>query len=187
MARIRRLAAVVGVAALAGSLVGGPARASSPEVFQGSAAGTALDLAILGKQVTLGASAAKADSTGKAEAKGAGVLTSTVDKVDTTLGLNNTEKVATASAGSTDVKPKTCGKPIALSGIDALSVGLACSAASATSSPAPSAKGEGSVAEAGIDASTVIDQLIDVVKTVENAGPEPQDLSAVKDAISEIG
>ena len=185
MARIRRLATVVGVAALAGSLVGGPARAASPEVFQGSAAGTALDLAILGKQVTLGTSAAKADSTGKAEAKGAGVLTSTVPEVDNALTLKSTEQVATASNGSTDNKAKSCGKVVAP--IEALSIGLACSSATATSGSAPSAKGEGSVAEAGVDASTVIDQLIEVVEIVENAGPTPQDLSAVKDAISEIG
>jgi hypothetical protein len=166
MARIRRLAAVVGAAALAGSLVGGPARADSPEVFQGSAAGTALDLSILGKQVTLGASAAKADSTGKAEAKGAGILSSTDKTVDDTLGLKSTQKVASASgtAITTDDKAKSCGKGIDL--LEAVSLGLACSAAKATSGPAPSATGEGSVVEAGVDASAVIDSIIETVETV---------------------
>lgn len=181
MARIRRLAAVVGVAALAGSLVGGPARADSPEVFQGSAAGTALDLAILGKQVTLGASAAKADSTGKAEAKGAGVLTSTVAEVDDALTLKSTEKVATASNGSTDNKAKSCGKVVAP--VEAVSLGLACSAAKATSGPNPSATGEGSVAEAGVDASTVIDQLIE---TVEANTPDDVPVD-VREGVTEIG
>ncbi|HEX2038870.1 MAG TPA: hypothetical protein VHF47_03945 [Acidimicrobiales bacterium] len=163
MARIRRLAAVVGVAALAGSLVGGPARADSPEVFQGSAAGTALDLAILGKQVTLGASAAKADSAGNVEAKGTGILSSTVPAVDNALNLKSTQKVATAANGSSDVKPKSCGTGIAV--LDAVSLGLACSAAAAKSGPAPAATGEGSVVEAGVDASTVIETLIETVES----------------------
>lgn len=162
--------------------MGAPARADSPEVFQGSAAGTALDLAILGKQVTLGASAAKADSTGKAEAKGAGILTSTNATVDGALGLKSTEKVATAANGSTDEKAKTCGRSISIEGIDALSVGLACSAAKAVSGTAPSATGEGSVAEAGVDASSVIQTLITRVESV--AGPLPEN---VKDGVMEIG
>jgi hypothetical protein len=163
MARIRRLAAVAGAVALAATVVGSPARADSPEVFQGSAAGTALDLSILGKQVTLGASAAKADSAGNAEAKGAGILTSTNGTVDGALGLKSTEKVAKASNGSTDEKPKSCGTGIAV--LEAISLGLACSAASAKSGPAPSATGEGSVVEAGVDASTVIDSLIETVES----------------------
>src|SRR5687767_14794241 len=182
MARIRRLAAVVGAAALAGAIVGAPARADSPEVFQGSAAGTALDLAILGKQVTLGASGAKADSTGNAEARGAGILTSTDATVDGALGLQSTEKVATAANGSTDEKAKTCGRSISLEGLDALSIGLACSAAKAVSGTAPSATGEGSVAEAGVDASSVIQHLVTTVEGV--AGPLPED---VKDGVMEIG
>ena len=183
MARIRRLAAVVGAAALAGSLVGGPARADSPEVFQGSAAGTALDLSILGKQVTLGASAAKADSSGSAEAKGAGILSSTNKTVDDTLGLKSTEKVASASgsAVTTDDKAKSCGKSVTV--LDALSLGLACSAAKATSGPSPSATGEGSVVEAGVDASTVIDSIIETVESTTG-----QDVPVdVEETLTEIG
>lgn len=169
MARFRRIAAVAGVAVIAGAMGGMPARADSPEVFSGSAAGTALDLAVLGKQATLGASSAKADSTGKAEAKGAGVLTSTNELVDSTLALNSTEKVATASGGSSDVKPKSCGTEVKTVAPlpEAVTLGLACSAASATSGAAPSATGEGSVADAGVDATAVVKAVTDMIETVE--------------------
>ncbi|MDQ3758192.1 MAG: hypothetical protein M3394_10130, partial [Actinomycetota bacterium] len=186
MVKIRRLAAIVGAAALAGAVVGGPARADSPEVFQGSAAGTALDLSILGKQVTLGSSSAKADSTGSAQSKGAGVLTTTDKAVDDALTLKSTEKVATASGSTvtTDDKAKSCGTTGPVE-IEALTLGLACSSATATSGPSPSATGAGSVAEAGVDATTVINTIIETIETVEDTSD--QDLSAVKDGITQIG
>lgn len=172
MARIRRLTAVAGVAALATTFVTGPAQADSPEVFQGSASGTALDLAVLGRQLTLGASSATADSTGKAEATGAGVLSTSVPEVDNALALKSTQKTAKASNGSSDVQPKTCGKVVALNDVSqggktaelskVLQLGLACSAASATSGAAPVAKGEGSVVEAGVDAASLIQEVEDV-------------------------
>jgi hypothetical protein len=179
MARIRRLAAVVGVAALAGSFVGGPARADSAEVFQGKATGTALDLAILGNEVTLGSSSAEADSAGNAEAKGAGVLLPGV--------VGSTEKVATASNGSTDDQPRSCAETLSIEGSDALNIGLACSSAKAVSGPAPSATGQGSVVDAGVDATAVINKLIEVAETVEDASGGEVDLSAAKDGISQLG
>ncbi|HVF75327.1 MAG TPA: hypothetical protein VM938_09780 [Acidimicrobiales bacterium] len=161
MARIRRIAAVLGVAALAGAVATGPAQADSPEVFSGSAAGSALDLSVLGKQATFGVSAAQANSTGAAKARGIGQATTTVAAIDSVVGTYGSDKTATATAGTSETKAKSC-QPADLAEElpDFINVGLVCSAAAASGKDgAPSASAEGSVAEASLDAELVVQQL----------------------------
>lgn len=168
MARIRRLVAVAGAAALAGSLMGGPARAESPEVFFGSAAGKALDLdlVVLDKQATFGVSSAKADSTGLAQAVGAGQINSAAKNFQV-------RQEADAATADPDVKARRCAQPVD-SGVDdptgtaptppevhnVVDIGLVCSSASAAKGDGnPSAGAEGSVAEVGVNAQFAIDAL----------------------------
>lgn len=161
MARIRRIAAVLGVAALAGAVVTGPAQADSPEVFSGSAAGSALDLSVLGKQATFGVSAAQANSTGAAKARGIGQATTTVAEIDSVVGSYGSDKTATATAGTSETKDKSCQSPELPAELpDFITVGLVCSAATASGmGGAPSASAEASVAEAGLHAETVVATL----------------------------
>ena len=125
MRSIRR----VGGVAVAGLLLsaiatGGPAAAQTagtPASYTGSATGYALALTLGSQGITTGSSAAKAASTGDAEATGAGVL-----------GQANT--TATAKAGET--KPEQCGDS-QLDAVEAalrslVTLGLACGSASAT-------------------------------------------------------
>lgn len=164
MARIRRLVAVAGAAALAGSLMGGPARAESPEVFFGSAAGKALDLVVLDKQATFGVSSAKADSTGLAKATGAGQLNLNSEAKDFQV-----LQEADAATADPDVKARQCAQTVN-SGVnstgtgptlaDVVDIGIVCSSASAAKGNGnPSAGAEGSVADAAVDTSTALDQL----------------------------
>ncbi|HEX9970211.1 MAG TPA: hypothetical protein VGB03_08735, partial [Acidimicrobiales bacterium] len=165
MARIRRLAALVGATALAGAFVTGPAQADSPEVFSGSAAGTALDLSILGKQAAFGVSNAKVNSAGVATASGAGQLTTTVKEADAVLGGTSAQQTADAAAGKTVTLERKCATPAIPSPlVSVINVGLVCSSASADNTNQPSASAEGSVAEADVHAETV-------VKTIEDTAP----------------
>jgi len=162
MARIRRVAVLVGVAALAGAVITGPAQADSPEVFSGSAAGSALDLSVLGKQATFGVSAAQANSTGAAKARGIGQATTTVEAIDAEVGTYGSDKTATAAAGTSETKAKSCQTPTLLPEDipEFINVGLVCSAAAASGKDgAPSASAEGSVAEASLDAELVVADL----------------------------
>lgn len=162
MARIRRLAALVGAVALSGAFVTGPARADSPEVYSGSAAGTALDLALLGKQATFGVSAAKANSTGVAKARGAGWLSSTVKPLDDIVGAYQSNRLADAATANPDVKGRECvapNLPVALP--DFVNLGLVCGSAEASNQDgAQNAKAEGSIAELAVDAQTVVPSTV---------------------------
>lgn len=183
MARIRRLV-LVGVVALTGAFVAGPAQADSPEVFSGSAAGTALDLSVLGKQASLGLSAAKVNSAGVATAMGAGsalpntgLTTPQVDEadvdstdVDELLAGYSSKQVADAKSGEVVDKPRVCQNPSvadALAGI--VDIGLVCSSATADNGNHPSATGKGSVAEADVHVETVIQQLQDALDDTDVA------------------
>lgn len=164
MARIRRLAALVGAVALSGAFVTGPARADSPEVYSGSAAGTALDLALLGKQATFGVSAARANSTGVATARGAGWLSSTVQPLDDIVGTYQSNRLADAASANPDVKGRECVAPNLPAPItipDFVNLGLVCGSAEASNQNGlQNAKAEGSIAELGVDAQTVVPSAV---------------------------
>lgn len=166
MARIRRLAALVGATALAGAFVTGPAQADSPEVFSGTAAGTALDLSILGKQAAFGVSNAKVNSAGVATATGAGQLTPTVTVADIVLGAPAATQTADAAAGKTVDLPRQCAGPAIPSQLaSVINVGIVCSSAKADNTNQPSASAEGSVAEADVHAETVVKTIEEAAKT----------------------
>lgn len=164
MARIRRLAALVGAVALSGAFVTGPARADSPEVYSGSAAGTALDLALLGKQATFGVSAARANSTGVATARGAGWLSTTVKPLDDIVGAYQSNRLADAATANPDVKGRECvapnlPAPITLPAF--VNLGLVCGSAEASNQDgAQNAKAEGSIAELAVNAETQVPQAV---------------------------
>lgn len=164
MARIRRLAALVGAVALSGAFVTGPARADAPEVYSGSAAGTALDLSVLGKKATFGTSTANVNSAGLAKSTAAGRASSTVDEVDAALKLAAAAQEADAAPGQTVTKPRLCAQTIAP--VDFINVGLVCSSASAANQAHPSASAEGSVAEADVHLETVV-KLIEDTADIE--------------------
>lgn len=173
MARIRRLAVLVGSVALTGAFVAGPAGADAPEVFSGSAAGTALDLAVLGKQATFGASTAKVNSAGVATGTGAGHFIVTglevpgVVSIDDALGTTSSKQVADAPAGETVTKSRKCQNPDVLPAeiTSVVTVGTVCSAAEADNTNQPFATSEGSVAEADVHVESLISQVETAAQT----------------------
>jgi hypothetical protein len=181
MARFRRIAAVAGVAMIAGAVVGMPAQADSPEVFFGSAAGKALDLVVLDTQASFGASQATADSTGAATASGAGAILPLPD-VDPDTGTDEVAvpavpdlktvggQSADASKADPDVKSKKCVQPsddvkaAMPDDVEKLvNVGIVCSSAEARKSGGPSAKGEASLAGVGLNADFAVEQLDEAI------------------------
>ena len=100
--RLARLGMVFGTAAVASALISGPAGASTPEVFGGSATGTALNLSIAGNNLTGGVSLANAKSTLAADADGTGILTPglTQDLKTSVNGNNQTQNKPFGCAGA---------------------------------------------------------------------------------------
>jgi hypothetical protein len=149
-------------------MAGSPAQADSPEVFFGSAAGKALDLVVLDTEAAFGASQASADSTGAATASGAGALLPGVSVSTPTKDIATPtfveRQVADASKGDPDIKERHCASQDVTDGLPAevkalVDVGIVCSAAEARKSGGPSAKGEASLAEVGLNAQFAIEQL----------------------------
>lgn len=167
MARIRRLAVLVGAVALTGAFVAGPATADAPEVFSGSAAGTALDLAVLGKQATFGASTARVNSAGVATGTGAGhFIVTGVDEIDDALGTTSSKQVADAPTGETVTKGRKCQSPDLPAEVTSIvTVGTVCSAAAAGNANQPYATSEGSVAEADVHVESLITKIEDEADT----------------------
>ena len=153
MRSIRRVGGVAFAGLLISALVGGPAGAqtttTTPESYAGSATGYALALTLANEGITAGSSAAKAASTGEAEATGAGVL----GQADTT---------ATAKAGET--KPEVCGDS-QLDAVEAelgglVNLGLGCGSASATGTGlTTAATATGKVAQLNVNLSSVLGVL----------------------------
>jgi hypothetical protein len=128
----------------ASALIAGPAGASTPEVFAGSATGTALNLSLAGTQLTGGVSLANAKSPLQASSEGVGVLTPglTQDLKTSVNGTNQTQNKALGCAASLPALPG----PLA-----ALTLKLACSSSSSTTSGNnPSSDSTGQVALAGL-------------------------------------
>lgn len=205
MARIRRLAALVGAVALSGAFVTGPARADSAEVYSGSAAGTALDLSVLGKQATFGVSAARANSAGVATARGAGWLSTTVDPLDDVVGAYQSNRLADAATANPDVKSRECvapNLPAAITIPSFVNLGLVCGSAEASNQNGlQNAKAEGSIAELAVNAETQVPQAVsdlaigdklagvlqpvcDALKTVSNVGCDAQ--TTVEDLVTSV-
>lgn len=191
MARIRRLAALVGAVALSGAFVTGPARADSPEVYSGSAAGTALDLALLGNQASFGVSAAKANSSGVARAQGAGWLSTTVDALDDVVGAYQSNRVADAATANPDVKARECvapDLPDAITIPDFVNLGLVCGSAEASNqNGVQNAKAEGSIAELAVNAETQVPDAVSDLNIGETLAGLLQPICDNLKAVSNVG
>lgn len=166
MHSIRRIAAVVGVTALAGAFVAGPASADNAEVFIGSSAARGLNVKVVsplalegvpsGLQASLGSAFAEATSAQTAKAEGIGQLLPTV--------VGATKQTAVAKAGEAINLDKACAKTVGLEEI--VNLGIACGAASASVKDGlPQAHSIGSVAGLSVDGSTALEEL-DAVTTV---------------------
>ena len=150
--KIGRIGAGAAALALAGLVVAGPASADTPEVYVGSATGTALNLSVLGQSLTLGTSKANISSQ----------LTAIADAAGQAAPVATAAQHSEANTGApTDSKPNACAGPTVPDPIKAiLDVGLVCSTTSASvAGNNPTASGQGSVASVTMGANTVLQQI----------------------------
>lgn len=176
---VRRLTAVAGVVALAGSFVASaPAGADTPEVYAGSALGRALNLSVLGQSATFGVSTSKIDSTLKASADGAGQV----------LVLGSTTEADVSGNNSKQEAPQACAAAVPVAPV--LDLGLVCSASTAeVANGMPHAVSEGSLAQLDVNAEalpidTVIAPLQDELEGV--FGTLPDTLDPATDTVSDL-
>lgn len=168
MHSIRRIAAVVGVTALAGAFVAGPASADNAEAYLGSAAARGLNVKVAtpaapgvdanAVQVTLGSAFATAASDMTAKAEGIGQL------VPSQLPSTKSTAAADAAAPSAD-GGKVCAKSETVAEI--VDLGIACGAATATvQNKLPIAESSGSVLGLSVNGSTQLSVLDPVTSVV---------------------
>ena len=176
---VRRLTAVAGVVALAGSFVASaPAGAQTPEVFAGSALGRALNLSVLGQSATFGVSTAKIDSTLKAAADGAGQV----------LVLNSTTEADVTGNNTKQEAPQACAAAVPVAPV--LNLGLVCSSSTAeVANGLPHAVSEGSLAELDVTANAL--PINSVIAPVQQAlegvfGTLPDALDPATDTVSDL-
>ena len=189
---MRSFRAVAGAIAVGGlvtmTVMGGSpanaetASAAKPEVFLGSAAGTALRISALGQDATIGGSKASIDSTLKATANGIGSITSLA-----------TNKSAVNELGKADpVAGERCANPSLP--VTAVSVGLACTrSATELVAGVPKATSLGYVTGVNVSANNVLTGLpIDlndnaVVTILEGLlGTLPAETRPVTDTLGEL-
>lgn len=176
MQRIRRLAAVVGVAAMAGAFITNPASAATAEVYLGSAAARGLNISVANPaggaplQATLGSATAKITSALQADATGIGQVVPEVADTKKTASVSGTGKTQTEAPGC------ALGTPVdALAKI--VDLGVACgSAAASTVNGLPVAESKGSVAGLSVDGSLAID-------TLENLGVDTAIIGETLDGV----
>src|SRR4051794_33763577 len=150
--KIGRIGAGAAAVALAGMVVAGPASADTPEVYVGSATGTALNLSVLGQPLTFGTSKVSISSQPTAIADAAG-------QAAPVAGAQQHSEASTAAP--TDTKANSCQTPSVPDPVkQILDIGLVCSSTSAsTAGNNPTATGSGSVATLAMGANTVLQQI----------------------------
>jgi hypothetical protein len=158
----RRLGALAVSTIIAGTFITGPAHAAGKaETFLGSATATALNLDLLGQDLTLGFSKATVDSTVKALAEAAGQLLQPTSST-------KAEANATTAKASDGEKCAIPGLPAPLS--DLLDLGAGCSSSlTEIVNGAPQAIGRGSVARVDLKLNTLLGQLNQVIAPVQSA------------------
>ena len=157
--------ATLAVAAPAGAATGSTASAGTPghpEVYAGTAQGTALVLNLFGHTVTEGVSNVKAASSQLADALGIGAV------VDGTI--YSQEHAAATAAGQDQTLPEQCATP-ALPALPAplpqATVGLACASGAAnTRNATPWAAAVGKVANLDLNASGLVSTLTQTLQPV---------------------
>ena len=160
--------ATMTLAAPAGAATGSTGSAGSPgrpEVYAGTAQGTALSLSLFGHTVTEGVSNVKAASSQLADALGIGAV------VDGTI--YSQEHAAATAAGQAQTLPEQCATP-ALPALPAplpqATVGLACASSAAnTRNGTPLATAVGKVADLDLNAAGLVSTLTQTLQPVLTA------------------
>lgn len=145
-----RLSSLVMSAALVAAVLSAtPAHADTSEAFAGTATARALNLGVLGLNVTAGSTTALADSSLKAHADGAGLA----------LIAQTVSQANVQGAGQSQAPPKACGLNIPLGGI--LTIAAACSQSSATTAGnAPTAGATSTIAAIDVGLLNLVLQLL---------------------------
>ena len=147
---IYRLGGLLAASLLISTAVAGPSSADTPEKFVGNAAGRALALRVLGKDLTFGVSTAAVEPL-KAVATGQGQLLAATDALTSSV-----------TAEGSDAKAQKCGPvslPAEIAGIVNLSAACSGATLAEITNGLPHASGEGSVATLGLSANTILSQL----------------------------
>lgn len=187
MRSFRALAGAIAVGGLVTTTVlgGTPAKAvegAQPEVFLGSAAGTALRINALGQDATIGGSKAAMDSTLKATASGIGSITALATNKSAVTGMGQTDP----ASGERCLTPSLP--------VTAVSVGLACTrSATELVAGVPKASSLGYITGLNVSANNVLTTLpIDlndnaVVSILEGVfGTLPAATHTVTDTIGQV-
>jgi len=153
----KRIAALGAALVVLGAFGGGPARAETvvekPETFLGSAAGTALDLSVLGNQATFGLTKVEGTSALTAAANGAGQLL--VPGTETEAKVNGLDQ--TSDSGEKCAAPVL---PAEITDTVGIAIEVACSSSSAsTAGGVPTATSNASVADLDVSANVLLDTL----------------------------
>ncbi|HEX8770377.1 MAG TPA: hypothetical protein VF711_06395, partial [Acidimicrobiales bacterium] len=135
MRTARRLVALVMTTFIVGAFLAIPANADTPERFAGTATARALNISLLGNNITIGSTTALGNSTPLAQASGAGVLL--VPGTTSTAEASGPDKV--------QAPPQACVLNLPL--LDLLAVSTACSQSRAdTTGGVPNASSTASIA-----------------------------------------
>lgn len=160
-----RLGTATAILVMTAAVMAAPAGAASPEVFTGSASGTALALTIGATTTSVGDSSAQAASALTAKGQGIGSLSLLGDIADQTASV--------AGPNQTVAKPQVCANaplPALPSPLPALTLNLACSTASATTANnLPTASATATVAGTSADLSTILSMVITPGSPTANA------------------
>lgn len=145
----RRLVALVMTTFVVGAFLTVPASADTPERFAGTATARALNISLLGNNITIGSTNALGNSTPLAQASGAGVLL-----------VPGTVSTAEANgAGKSDTPPKACVLDLPL--LNLLAVAVACSQSAAnTTGGVPNATSSASVASVDLGGLSLLQPII---------------------------
>ena len=172
--RLARLGMVFGTVAAASALMSGPAGASTPEVYAGSASGNALNLSIAGTNLTGGLSVANVKSNLTADAEGAGIFTpGQIQDLKTSVNGNN----------QTQSKPNACLQTLPAS-IPLISLSIACSSStSSVTGNNPTSDATGLIAHLGVGNVSAIPQLASGLQQLGSSLKQIPQLGPVLDQI----
>lgn len=153
---VHRLGAVALTSVLVSAFMVAPAHADRPESFVATSSARALNLSVLGVNVTLGSSGAFISSAPSAKADGAGALL-----------VPGTVSHSELAANGSQEPPKACVANLPVAGL--LAVELACGETKVNiTGGAPNAYGAGTVAGVDLQGTVLIDTLLDLLEPLLN-------------------
>jgi hypothetical protein len=147
---VRRLGALSLTSVVVGAFLASPVRADTPERFAGTATARALNISLLGNNITIGSTNALGNSTPLAQASGAGVLL-----------VPGTVSTAQASGPNVvQAPPQACLLNLPL--LNLLDVATACSQSKAdTTGGVPNASSQASIAAVDLNGLSLLQPIID--------------------------